>query len=341
MEEDEKEPSFKLSGFEDEIQNVQIAISDFESGKKLNVAIIAEPFAGVTFLVDELEKMNALKVTRLSYSSLVKNKDGLMLPENSKRIIIIDHCEYLYMRKIGGFEVLDEFLKTMVTSNILFITTWNLYSWKYLDEVLNIGKFFPFQIKVQKSTTNEIKECILSVYKPDEIKFRPDVDFEKEKILEIPKYPFTIKFLKRTINIPFLKINYHILKLRLIKKEATTEDIIFEKINYLSNGNSGVARVLWQKSLEYPSIKPTGIKDLSLNINLDYNESFILMVILSMKSIKKEDLAEIAGAKYQIDEVLFSLLRQELITIEGDDCRIKTEALGSIVESLKKLRLVW
>ena len=186
MDEDKKETSYKLSGFEEEIQNAQIAIADFESGKKLNVAIIAELFAGVTLLVDELEKMNNLKVTRLSYSSLVKNKDDFMLSEYSKKIIIIDHCEYLYMRKIGGFEVLDDFLKTIVnSSNNLFITTWNIYSWKYLDEVLNIGKFFPFQIKVQKSTTNEIKECILSGYKPDEIKFRPDVEFEKEK-MKIP-----------------------------------------------------------------------------------------------------------------------------------------------------------
>jgi len=44
------ETSNELAGFKDEIQDIQVAISDFESGKKLNVAIIAEPFAGITTL---------------------------------------------------------------------------------------------------------------------------------------------------------------------------------------------------------------------------------------------------------------------------------------------------
>lgn len=337
------ETSTELAGFKDEIQDVQIAISDFESGKKLNVAIIAEPFAGITTLVNELEKMNPQKVTRLSFSTVVKNKDEIMilLSEQSKRIIIIDHCEFLYMRKIGGFDVLEDFLKLVVSSDNLFITTWNLYSWKYLDEVINIGNFFPVHINVQKFTTSEIKECILSGYKPDEIKFTEDVEFEKENLIDFVKYPFPIKPLKKSINIPFFKINYHIFKVKLFKKKVTTEDVIFEKINYISNGNPGVARVLWQKSLEYPTIKPSKIKELALNIDLGYNESFILGVILSMKSVKKEELAEITRPEYQIDEILFGLLKWGLISIEDGYCGIKPEALGSIVEFLKKIRMVW
>jgi len=245
------------------------------------------------------------------------------------------------MRKIGGFDVLEDFLRLVVSSNNLFITTWNLYSWKYLDEVLNIGKFFPVHITVQKFTTSEIKECILSGYKQDEIKFTEDVELEKENLIDVIKYPFPIKPLKKSINIPFFKINYHIFKARLFKKKVTTEDIIFEKINHLSKGNPGVARVLWQKSLEYPTIKPSKIKDLGINVELDYNDSFILSIILSMKSVKKEELAEIAGLEYQIDEILFGLLKWELISIEDDYCSIKPEALGSIVEFLKKLRMVW
>jgi len=337
------ETSNELAGFKDEIQDIQIAISDFESGKKLNVAVIAEPFAGITTLLNELEKMNPIKVTRLSFSTVVKNKDEILmlLSEQSKRIIIIDHCEFLYTRKIGGFDVLEDFLKLVVSSSNLFITTWNLYSWKYLDEVLNIGKFFPIQINVQKFTTSEIKECILSGYKPDEIKFTEDVEFEKENLVDFVKFSFQIKPLKKIINIPFFKINYHIFKVWLFKKKVTTEDIIFEKINYLSKGNPGVAQVLWQKSLEYPTIKPSKIKELDMNVDLDYNDSFILGVILSMKSIKKEELAEITGPEYQIDEILFGLLKWGLISIDDGYCSIKPEALGSIVEFLKKLRMVW
>ncbi len=82
------------------------------------------------------------------------------------------------------------------------------------------------------------------MYKPNEIKFIEDVDFEKEKLIGVTKYPFTIKPLKKNINIPIFKINYTILKIRLFKKEVSAEDIIFEKIKHISHGNPGVAKVI-------------------------------------------------------------------------------------------------
>lgn len=45
-----------IVGFENEISNIQAAIADFESGRKLNVAIIAEPFGGRSTLVNKIEK---------------------------------------------------------------------------------------------------------------------------------------------------------------------------------------------------------------------------------------------------------------------------------------------
>lgn len=333
----------ELIGFQEEIANIQTAIADFESGHNLNVAIISEPYAGRTALMNEIEMMNLQKVTRFSFSSIVKNKDEIILPEQSKRIVLIDDCQFLYMRKIGGFDVLEAFLNMMSNPAILFITTWNLYSWKYLDEVLKIGKIFPVQINLPKFTASQIKESILSGYKKDEIIFVRDVEFEKEKIINFMKYPVSIKSWKKTINLPYFKINYNFLKLRLLKKDESiaSEDIIFEKIHRVSNGNPGVAKIVWQNSLEYPTIKPGRVKDESFDVELDYNEAFILNLILSMKSIKNRDLSEIFGPDFQIEKIIFQLSKQRLIKTEDGSCIIRPEALKSIVEFLKKSGLVW
>lgn len=327
----------ELVGFQEELASIQTAIADFESGQKLNIAVIAEPFAGRTAFLDAVEKMNPQKVTKLSFSSVVKNK--ITLPDNSKRIILMDDCQYMYTRKTGGFDVLDDFLELVSPSNYLFITSWNLYSWKYLDEIINIGRYFPIQVSLSKFTAAEIKESILSKYKPDEIKFVEDVEFEKEKIIEVAKYPLALKLI--TVNIPFLKINFDSIKFVLRREEKVAiEDIIFEKILHASNGNPGVAQVVWQKSLEYPVIKPGRIKEFTFNIDLDYTEAFVLSIILSMKSIKKEELAEIAGYEHT-EEILFRLTKQGLVAVEEGRCSIKPEALKSVVDFLKKLRLVW
>lgn len=333
----------EIIGFQEEIATIQTAIADYESGHKLNVAIISEPFAGRTTVVDQIEKMNPHKVTKLSLSSIINNMDEIHPFEQSRRIVLIDDAQFLYTRKIGGFNVLERFLKSVLSSNNLFITSWNLYSWNYLDEVINIGKYFPVQIKLSKLNANQIKECTLLKYKAGEIKFEKDIEFEKEKIIESRKYPVSIKLLEKTINIPYYKINYRLLKVRLLRKEerVAIEDIIFEKLFRVSNGNPGVAKVVWKKSLEYPIIKPSKIKENSFNIELDYNESFILNIILSMKSIKNEELSEIAGPDFQIEKIIFRLAKQELITINEGTCTIKPEALKSIVDFLKKLRLVW
>ena len=333
----------ELIGFQEEIENVQAVIADFESGKKLNIAIIAEPFAGRTAIANELEKINTQKVTRLNLSCPVKNREEIALPGQSKRIVIIDNCHFIYIRKIGGFEIIEELLKLIENPDIMFITTWNLYSWKYLDEVIKIGKFFPVQINLPKLTADRIKEYILSGYDKNEIIFLQDAGFESEKIIDFAKYQLKIKPLNKTISIPYLKINYDRLRVRLSRKKkiVAIEDLIFEKIKHISNGNPGVAGIIWQRSLEYPVIKPGNVKELSFNIDLDYDESFILSIILSMDSIGKRELAEIEGFKYQIDEIIFRLLKQGLIVLEDNNCRINPEALGSIVEFLKRSRLVW
>lgn len=123
MDNAEKEISDELIGFKEEIESIQKAINDFESGRKSDIAIIAEPFAGRTTLVNAIEKMTARKVTKLLFSSLIKNKDAVRLPGDSKGIVIVDHCHFLFTRAIGGFGILDEFLKSVLSSDNLFITT--------------------------------------------------------------------------------------------------------------------------------------------------------------------------------------------------------------------------
>jgi hypothetical protein len=337
-----KKNSDALIGFKHEIESIQKAVTDFEFGQILDIAIISEPFAGRTTLVNAIEEMTSHKVMKRSFSSIVKNKEALMFPERPKKIVIIDNCHFLYLRRIGGFEILEDFLKSVVSSNNLFITTWNLYSWSYLDEVINIGQFFPIQLKLPKFTPSELKGLILSGYKEDELEFLEDVTSEDKRIIHFFRHPVTVKPLKRTINIPFLKINLNRLKVHLSRKEEKkkAEDIIFEMINRFSNGNPGVAKVLWEKSLEYPTIKPSYVQEFSFKIKLDYSESFILYIILSMESINREELVEITGES-KVDNILYRLSQQGLIIVDHGYYKIKPEALKSLVEYLKKTGVMW
>jgi hypothetical protein len=140
-----------------------------------------------------------------------------------------------------------------------------------------------------------------------------------------------------------MKINKIVLEMIVSHNEAkvTVEELIFDRIHHISNGNLGVANVLWHNGLEYPAIRPSRIKDFSFNIDIDLNEAYILGIILSVKSIKTDELSEIAGSEFNIDEILFRLVTLGLISLTEGCCTLKPEALHSIVDYLKKSRLVW
>ena len=83
-----KEILKEIIGFKDEIIRVQSIISDFKKiGKKSNVAIISEPFAGKTTLINEIEKTRPEEITKFSFSSIVKNKDALKVLKQSKEVV--------------------------------------------------------------------------------------------------------------------------------------------------------------------------------------------------------------------------------------------------------------
>jgi hypothetical protein len=332
------EKSSGIWGFGEEITAINDAISGSESGRKSNIAIIAEPFAGKTTLINEIEVKNPKRTAKLSLSSLVKHMDEIAIPESS--IVMVDDCQYLYMRKIGGLDVLEDFLAMVAESQNQFITSWNLYSWTYLYEVMDLAAHFPVQIKLPQLTADDIKTIILSGYGAVEIQFAGE-EVSNKKIIELVKHPVTLKLLKREINLPGIKIHFDPLRTWFIGKSEimTIEDVVYRRIHNISNGNPGVSKVIWENSLKYPVIKPDYISDISYELRLNYNEAFVLSIILSMKSIGKEELDNIAGL--QTVHILSTLSRQGLIKMEDGQIGIIPEALKSIVEFLKKLRLVW
>ncbi|HII01431.1 TPA: hypothetical protein HA351_07220 [Methanosarcinaceae archaeon] len=371
----------RTSGLQEEIGKIQAAIADFDLGKQGNVAIIAEPFAGKSTLLEEIENRNRGKVTKITFSSLVHNREKItlrensglsntgpsnsglsnsglsnsgpsnpgfpnLLPENSKRIVLLDNCHFLYMRKVGGFEALYEFLDMISSRKQIFITTWNLYSWDYLDASFGIGKYFPVQIRIPKFSKGELRTLILGAYKKGEISFEDNSAEEKEPILYLMKYPLPLTLPGKEIIIPLPKGNISNFKKRFMKKEKQpgAEDRVFEKIYLESKGNPGLALRTWELGLEYPRARPEKMGGFSFEIELEYEEAFVLSQILSHQRLKKEEIAEITGSlnENRAVEALFRLLAQELILMdEASYYKLRPEALHSIVSFLKNLRLVW
>jgi len=99
-------------GFETERTRIQEALDAFEAGQRTAIALIAEPFAGRTTLLRAIEAMTSQEITKLSLSKPVTDKDAFALPAEPAQIVLIDTCHFLYLRTIGGFRFLQEFLES-------------------------------------------------------------------------------------------------------------------------------------------------------------------------------------------------------------------------------------
>lgn len=331
-------------GYEREIKSITEAVERFGSGPPSHIAIIAEPMGGRTTLVAEIRRLYGERVHYLPLDFVIHESD---LPDFScmpEDIILIDNCQFLTTRVIGGFDVLDTFLRMQITSKKIFITTWNTYSWQYLTSVMNIDAYFPTIVALTKMDTPVIKQLILTRHKSGEIRFADEGTADSSIFFSVIHRTVHLPFMAKDISIPWIKMNFKVALHKLPRKkrvQISLEDIIFEKINRIAQGNPGVAILLWDRSLKDNVISLSAITETVYSISLDTNESFILSVILSMESLHAMDLSAIAVSEMDIERVLYRLVQQGLIREDAGYYRIEPFALGPVTDYLKKTRRLW
>jgi hypothetical protein len=144
--------------------------------------------------------------------------------------------------------------------------------------------------------------------------------------------------------IPWVKLNFTVMLSKLPRKErihVSIEDIIFEKINRMADGNPGVAILIWENSLKDNRISLGMIQEPACALSLDINESFILSIILSLKSVHYRDLLGIAGCEIDIDQVLYRLIQQGLVLEKDGYYHISPLFLKCSVDYLRRTRRLW
>lgn len=333
-----------IIGYERELQEICGAIERSGSGAPSHVAIIAEQMAGRKTLVAEIRRIYGDRVHYLPLDFVIRESDLPDFSTLASDIILIDNCQFLATRVIGGFDVLDLFLRTQITSKKIFITAWNTYSWQYLSSVMHIDAYFPTIITLIRMDTPVLKQVILSRYKSGEIRFIEDGAAERSMFFSLIHKKVRLPLTTTEIPLPWIKLNFTLMLRKLPRKkrlQISIEDVIFEKINRIAEGNPGVALLLWNSSLDKNTISLRCIAETPYSISLDTNESFILSIILSMESLHDKDLAAIAGSEMDIKQVLYRLAQQGLITDNAGYYSIPPFALGPVIDYLKKTRRLW
>ena len=325
--------------FEEEWDRITAVVDAYDGNRPFHIAVIADPFAGQNILIDGILRRHPDRVIHIPFFSVVKNRDFLTQITGRKDIVVMDHCHFLATRKIGGFAMLDAFLDHLSTSDRLFITQWNSFTWSYLQATRHIDTFFPVTIDLPDIDSKTLKPLILSRY-TDEIEFIGDVATPEEPLFSAPHQTVKLPFLKNPVTVPIPRLRQGNGGANGIHPKDA-EDAAFDKIIRIADGNFGVAERLWETTFNGKTVRVADIPGIPCAVNLDINESFLLMIILSMESISMIDLAEIAGPEINLKQALFRLTNQGLIVEDKGYFQIKPEALSCVKGYVTRIRMVW
>ncbi len=342
--------SQELFGFEEILKSVAEAIENPDSAPRSNIAIIAEPLSGRSELLYKISELCQERVSKIFFSRLVSDENFLHTLEKSGDIVLVDNCQLLYSRKIGGFEKLDLFLNAVASSNKLFITTWNQFSWNYLRFVYQLESIFAVRIELPRLGPEELKKMVMASSQW-QMTFAEEETSKKEKWLTFSEFPVDLAPFKRTVKVPVPRIDYSVLKSRLPAKIGyseqkdgpSVEDKVFQRLKDASEGNPGVAKAIWKRCVPGAenAIKPGDVTKPQYKIDLNYDEAFLLFTILCMECVSIEELKGIIDPNSNVNRSVHYLERTGLISVENELLSIMPEALHSIESYLKSMQLVW
>ena len=276
-----------FAGRDDELTKIGDQFDKWKNNLHAATAVVGERGSGKTTLINFAEEHYFKQDTvikydfsRLEYSETAllevlkqifnineaKDFNDLKIKiENlkEKKVVIFENIQNVFLRVIDGFQGLEKLLLLMSQTNhqIFWMITCTIYSWHYLDKVLQISKYFHNVIQLGDLPEIQVKEIILKRHRVSgfEIEYT-----EPEAIKNNRKY--------RKISVQE-------------KKQEYLQNLFFRDLNELSNGNISVAMLFWQRAIQeirtdtlivYPFLN----LDFSFLYQLSYEELFTLAAFL-------------------------------------------------------------
>lgn len=302
------------------------ATSKSESGP---IAVIGGPYSGREIVLDAAtESLDAKRI------DLDPTTDGeYECPDFGNKPVVIDNCQHLYTRRIGGFAPLDRFFDRLADTESTVITGWNQYAWRYLKATEDCQREFDMSVEVGINSPEEIEEAILG-RKETTPTFVPD-DPEESGLVLIRR--IAIEWRTYDLSIPVPILNRLAVRISQNGDEQSPKELIFERLGTIANGNIGVAAAIWE-SMTGPQLQPSDIVVPETDMELDQQDAFCLRIILAKEHLTRNELSEIVGKG--VDRRLGRLARENLVLIDNNTIRIHPIAVPASVAITERRRIL-
>lgn len=277
------------------------------------LAVVGAPFAGREHALDQATA--DLGATRLQ---LGPEAAGDCLPATFDEPFVIDDCHHLYARRVGGFDGLDAFVDRLARAEAQVVTSWNRYAYAYLAAVRALDDAFSTTVTVGPVDAERLADLLLSRYDEPPV-FDVDADDNLGRTVSIAGIEFPL---------PFGDIGGN---------DVDPQDIVFERLAAVSEGNVGVATAIWEAG-HSREIRPSDIAMPVSDLDLDREAAFCLRVILAKERVTRAELAAVVGA--DVDRILGRLVRAGIIERDAGIVQLRPTAVTRATAATEERRIL-
>ncbi len=246
------------------------------------------------------------------------------LNASGKKIIVLENIQYLYYRKINGFEALHLIseLIYLTHKSVFWVFTCSKYTYQYLDKSIQISEQFSSHIEMDDIDQDTMTNALTKRHKMSGY----DLFFE-----EPPKEYLSKKFLKSSAE----------------DKQKMLKDEFYKDINKIAKSNFKIAFMYWLRSTT--DVRESMIHMRSLkNIDLSFLEKlapvklFVLNTILLHEKLKTKDIITITRLEAkEVRRIMNALYETGLLILDDEQYyNINTLLYRQIVTLLKSKNFI-
>ena len=241
---------------------------------------------------------------------------------------VIDGCQHLYERRIGGFEPLNDVLRKLAEPEWPVVLGWNRYAWAYLVRVCGLDRAIPSHATVGPVAAEELSELLLARYDVPEFTVEETSD---EGWVSVRRYGVSLA--GRTLSLP--------VPVPTVGPFRTSDgddpepvDVAFERLASVSDGNLGVATALW-KAQTGETHRPSDIVAAGTDLALDREAAFCLRIVLSKERVERAELDRIVD---EPERLVGRLARAGLVRTAGETITLEPAAVPTAVSETERRR---
>ena len=224
--------------------------------------------------------------------------------KQKKTILHFENLQNLFVRNIHGFEALEAFwlILSLTAKELFWTVTISRYGWNFIKKISGADQYFSHIIEVDTLNKDKIKQAILARHRATGY----DLHFvENATPLK------TSTFRKRETN--------------PLKRQEALDDLFFEKLSKLAEGNLSIAIMFWLQSIKKIEnntfyISPIEITDVD---KLEVPSREVLFTLASLVIHDRLSPAEMAMSLHQPvvqSRLMLTRLKSKGIIVESEDC---------------------